>query len=1666
MHITNSGRGIHQREVKGIDRLKAAMPRDWYAFTNLDLALGAGKAREIDVILVTNRRIFAIDLKDWYGNIESVDGRWLLDGHDKDASPVGKINDIARQLGILLTKEFAKRPETKHVPVPRVEGLVVLIGKADRSGITEAERAKVLTLGEFKAAVFPDQSDRATFGNIAEYIVHHPLTESTWKERLSRFFNAGPTTLFKPGRRSFQRYVADDSSTFEHPDGIYREYDAREEGTPPSFGTLRLWDFTKVKDARFQTEEGRLEIAGRERQVYHWLRDRSDSIDRNLLTPRLEDPDRSVHYWEIYDRRPRLKRLSDFAKTEVKSLSPVERIELARQLLSVQAELHRNSAAHLDLGGHSIWLEAPTTVQISHLFAARFPEVRSLGDSRYHFLASVTVPEDVLGENAGPMRRDVFLGAVAVHQIIYGCLPGGNPPEWSAAVDAGAEFEVLHHWFAEGLELDAKKRFPDARAALEAFNKATVQHPTPEEVQIGLARYREVIRSQLALASAYPVVGEPIRESDRLDAWRTAADDKQLVVKLWKQSAWGDLRKEGARILAFLDRAAEIKADEPEGIPAIHTIAWLGDAFAVVQEWIEGSSLLSIIEEHPQRWQMAIEALAAVRRLIKIVENLHATGVGHGDLKPENIVIREDGKTFLIDILDFSSLSEGEIQNSAYAIAGGDRFERDRYGLTCLAEEIFGAARFKPEHASRLSKAIATCREMEPRLATILPLVEAIDKTLGELEEADSDLATAAATVLTLAIRGSEIGALEPDEGRFFLRSYRNPVRGPATVHLRGAFEEIEFRLDDAGKLKSATRRRLSQTRIGIVARHEVFNFEGEVLVERSDHNDFSSMEQFLEGDAIAASLAGNGRDLDPSSLEVGDLGASDEDDEERLIEEIAATPVAGPDSVDVPLLWRNLIDSEKELTTEGVAQTDSIFDGAAGRHRLSFELESGTFDFDRNDTVAVERLGNKGIWRRIGELDVQNSRASLVVIETTQYGSAGRRLVEDGQRLRFVSHFETESLRRRGEAVDRILAGNGRAGSLVSVFDPRTRAVPKVVPHSLKRLELAKYDLNADQVAAFERIISARPLGLLQGPPGTGKTRFIAALAHYAITEGLARNVLLSSQSHEAVNTAAEALLKLFRASKEEPSMLRVAMNDDQVSDPIRGYHTRKVEQAFKDRFHASFSERMHIVGTALGMPPEIVNEAILIETAIRPIGRRLAEFQTASEPPQERINGLKETLGAMLVQLGLDPSLVDDIDGSADDFNHTLVECLMTRHGRSGAASADKLNRLLSAARLGRDFVGSASRSQRSFETFLAGTRQVVIGTCVGLGRASLGLTSTAFDLVIVDEAARCTASELLVPLQVARWAVLVGDQAQLQPQHKAEVIEQVAERTKIAKNEIQRSDFERVFETKYGLAAGARLRTQYRMLPPIGKLVSEAFYPKLDLEAGREKPAIDLNLLPGELSHPLTWIETDDLGEAAYDAKMKEGGSRQNRVEADAIVATLETWCAHSPFRQWLEAQTEFPIAVGIICMYAAQRDLIHRKLLRSSVSELLTKHIKVGTVDSYQGKENPIVVLSLVRNNIDGAQEGPVRTIREGFLVAPNRINVAASRAMDRLVIVGARHRWRTAGPMGQLVAGFAKRVVEGSARTVTAREILEPRFNENASPKESRGEGPTGGRRRK
>ncbi|RRY15891.1 hypothetical protein EGJ57_23420 [Brucella anthropi] len=1633
MHITPCGRGVHKREVVGIDRLRK-LPNDWYGFTNLDLATGRGRSREIDLVLVSEDRIFLVDLKDWHGRIESENGNWIHNGRDTGPSPVAKIHANAKSVWQLLTEHLKRH--MKGEIVPRVVGLVVVTGKADTTGISETEKGSVFADEEFISLVGKIGTRIDTFGKVA-ISSHGLLTEKVWKDQLSKFFNArtGPIV---PGRRRYNNFVANsDEATFQHPGEIYTEYDAVDENAAQTLGTLRIWDFTKA-DTRFQNDEARQEIAGRERSVVEYLKDRSEACENAILHPRAEDPERGVAYWEIFDRRQRLRRLSEFVTSENSHLARDHRIELARQLVARVAALHAADAAHLDLGGHSIWLESPSTVKLSHLMAAKFPQVESLGESRYQFLASAKLPEDLLGGENIPKRRDVFLLAAAVHWLLMGVQPARDsgedmPFEWDPSIDAEGRFASLHPWLERCLSLDPKDRFVDANAALDAFNSATTDRPNAGEVIRGLERFRDTYRSQRQLFSAFPEI-EILKESDRVDIWKSEdGEGLPVLVKLWKRAAWGDQTREGPRILDFLSNAHEMQLSPIDGCAAIQGVYWLGDAMAIIQRWVDGSELSEAREAGRFHGQQ-VQSIEFCLSLANTVKSIHDIGLTHGDIKPQNIIVADNGAPVLIDILDFQASDDGEPTNTAYSPSSGGRLERDRFAVTKITEEVLPEAGLNESVAAKITVALDNCRNTEPENGTLLPLMEALELALAPQPE------QAAARQIKIQFPGTSSGPLLSDEGQFYVRK---GAVNRSSLFVRGACEELEIFIDDNMRPARARRSRIDQKQISRLARFEFMKFEAEIEISNSVASDFTDIEFLLADETFLSnwdnqSTKGVDTAAGEEIPEVQPEPAFDDTAYDAFNDGQAAAVSPKLQSVDIRALWQSLITAEGDLTTDGVAAADSGYNRDLKRHIVPFELTSGTFDFNRNDRVGVERLDRKGAWQRIGELDIARSKPDRVFIDAAEWNTTGNAaLVNEEQRLRFISHFEVQSLRRRESAIGRTLSGQARIRTLPTLFEAKTKSRPASLDIAVSDEDLARYGLNKDQREAFRKLVSVRPLGALQGPPGTGKTLFIAALAHFALTRGLAKNILLASQSHEAVNNAAEAVLRLFANQDELPSILRVG-NEGVVSGRLMPFHTDRLEQLYKDRFDAEFRDRMRLAGRALGVPLPVVEAMIDIEVNMRPVAEKIVELREQPEPEDDRINNLSSTLEALGKSVaGADVLLIEEDPLEVLD---NALRVVVDRLPSSERPAPERIGRMRSVFNLAKDFVGSVSTQQRGFEAFLAGTRQIVAGTCVGLGRTSLGLTTTPFDLVIIDEAARCTASELAVPMQSGRWVVLVGDHAQLEPQHPATVVSKVANELGTSELAVVQSDFERLFENGYGKSAGARLKTQYRMLPPIGQVVSETFYEGM-LEAGRTKPEIDPELLPEGLERPLTWITTDALGAAGEERTESTGTSRINPAEADSIVALLKNWSATASFTDWVAEQTKHAHVIGVICMYAAQRDLIRRKIQAANLPEAFRRTLKIDTVDSYQGKENPIVVLSLVRNNVSGQAERGLATIKPGFLQRPNRINVAVSRAMDRLVIVGAKSRWQVGSPMQRLSEAVEERFNVGDAQVISASALL-------------------------
>ena len=96
----------------------------------------------------------------------------------------------------------------------------------------------------------------------------------------------------------------------------------------------------------------------------------------------------------------------------------------------------------------------------------------------------------------------------------------------------------------------------------------------------------------------------------------------------------------------------------------------------------------------------------------------------------------------------------------------------------------------------------------------------------------------------------------------------------------------------------------------------------------------------------------------------------------------------------------------------------------------------------------------------------------------------------------------------------------------------------------------------------------------------------------------------------------------------------------------------------------------------------------------------------------------------------------------------------------------------------------------------------------------------------------------------------------------------------------------------------------------------------------------------------------------------------------------------------FYVYLNQNGTGPKDITVLTFYNGQRKLILRKLREQPM--LRGERVQVVTVDSYQGEENTVVLLSLVRSN-----EGR----RIGFLSIENRVCVALSRAQNGFYIFG-------------------------------------------------------------
>jgi hypothetical protein len=735
--------------------------------------------------------------------------------------------------------------------------------------------------------------------------------------------------------------------------------------------------------------------------------------------------------------------------------------------------------------------------------------------------------------------------------------------------------------------------------------------------------------------------------------------------------------------------------------------------------------------------------------------------------------------------------------------------------------------------------------------------------------------------------------------------------------------------------------------------------------------------------------------------------------------------------------LWWVLLQAEEEsfpsVTVAGESRKSPYRDGQT---LIPYHADDRVIDYDLSDTVIVESQSPDGVWLRCGQLNLRDTTFGQLAELAVEHLHP-RANLKIGAPLRLMSVLEKGSLSRRRFAVERILEDKAVVPGLIDYLDPSVNeGLSPALYGTPADDDLAIYssegrELNDSQKDAFRKVLGHGPVSLLQGPPGTGKTWFIACLLHHLITREGVRRVLLVSQSHEAVNNALEKALEICTEKGTTFHAVRMG-SESATSDGIKHFHSNAIEQAYRERFKAERKERVARLAVAIGLPRRFAEEYVQLHFRLVSLARAADNLNLRMEHAADeerasyraRIRALDESFWDIAKDV-YDVSSCESMQAAISSIELSLVDLHEVR-------SKDAVARLGALLRLSDEWVDALGSPDANFSEFLGKTRTIVSGTLVGIGYRASGVIQNIFDWVIIDEAGRAAPSELAVAMQAGHRILLVGDHLQLPPTFPEGVRDEMRRRYNASdESPMFASDFARMFDSGYGSTVGATLLTQYRMAPDIGKLVSDCFYDGR-LKTGRGEPPEYYDFLPGHLRTQIAWIDTTALGSRALEQSTDDEVNRWNMMEARIVMGLLQQIIEADDFVAFMEddLQPNEP-AIGVICMYSKQREVIDKMVSEAVWLENRRRLLKVDTVDSYQGKENRIVILSTVRNNA---------ALKPGFLRSPNRINVAMSRAMERLYIVGAQRMWegRNADlPLGQV----RKRVCEMAAHERAA--LLNP-----------------------
>lgn len=1020
----------------------------------------------------------------------------------------------------------------------------------------------------------------------------------------------------------------------------------------------------------------------------------------------------------------------------------------------------------------------------------------------------------------------------------------------------------------------------------------------------------------------------------------------------------------------------------------------------LVLDWVPLNLEDVINRDGPIPWQEFWDRFG--ESLLEAIAFAHKSRIAHRDVKPRNILVTDNGTAKLADYGIAKLLDNG----GSWAPVSGFTFRFDRTP---------GYTPEKPEEDHALS------RDCYAFAAVSLSCVT------GRTFDSDADLGVALQeATLPPAVRPiierclSMDAAQRPPLASLLLEQ----LRQASTTDERRDGSVLELHLRVNHRTKTSLERRLETDDINVVERFIAEELgEACAIVSRAEkdgeparidlisgawkfeamvvgkHQELLHLTQASEiGAGLAADLREGGvirtvrakftrpNEEQRAGQQLKLLIAEARALEMRLKEERAARATQR-----IFRVWRGYLRDRADLEAKRKSAIGYIR-RAGGLDRVVFTTEIGQSE----EIVGQDRMVDSPAGKVSGRIVAV--AFNIVTMEVT-HGDASR-LPSRGE-LAINTIAAQRALNHQTLALNAVMYGRAVAQDLKQIILNPLSAIPCVPVDDVTPTDP---DFDGEKISILKNALGVQDMLAIEGPPGTGKTKLITEIVVQWLRRNPKHRILLTSQTHIALDNVLERVTQL----DPQLDVIRIGRPDEpRISAASKELLLERRVEKWITEVRQAAEQEMNRWATANGVDRATVAIGMKVERLLQ-IRRRQEEAQQAIAVLQAEKSDVKAETGDEAVDI--DEQEADEeatqLDGEIGELQRALSKlqqneiALLAEMDVMGGYAAElaktsdnreladwavhflKGSEIIQACRdrltLLEDWQLRVGRSP-DFNAAMLSAAQIIAGTCVGIASVK-GMEDVAYDLCIIDEASKATATETLIPMARSRRWILVGDPKQLPPffeEFGDDLLDSFDER------EVKQTLLDRFLDPDDGLPDGCRdkLRNQYRMVKPIGDLVSECFY---DGDLVSPVTSHGLKLAPA-IPKPVMWYSTHALRQFA---EKREGQTFHNPTEISVVRNLLLKL-------EFLAKAQKKHIEVAVISGYTAQVQALS-EMVSQGVAEWPDLDIACNSVDAFQGRQADVCIYSVVRSN-------PAN--RLGFLKEKPRLNVALSRGKSALLIVG-------------------------------------------------------------